>query len=474
MSTIFDFSRNINKLYSEKKYAEALVFFKNNKECFTHAEIKSNSYLISDIINCLRHTKAYLPAYKFVEYYEVIIDETSPERILTAYSWLLYNHFKAENDITELEEADHWQENREVVNQNESIDVKRVELIQKIEFVVVLLLKNESAYSVSVLEFLFKAVLKGEVKRQKPDWYFIVKFCKRFKPENLSLQCQTIQVIRKGQSKDMEIASVREDWYAYLSKALYQTKQYEQCMALSKSAFEEIAKFHYSNDLWFTRRMALCLKQMGKTVEAIKSLEVLLGKKREWFIIGELSTFYFEIGEVTKALKYAREAMVAFGPLNFKVELIETFGDMLRKNGQSDLAHKHYLFAKFLRDDEKWFVDKILLDKIESSSIEKFTQIPSRSVLENELKDYWGRDSLMENSMISKRNKISGSIIKLLPVKEAGVDGFIKSDVGDVVYVFVPKEHPLFKDVKVGLRLEFEVVASQKEKGGKAVKFNRI
>ncbi len=82
MSTIYDFSRKINELTTKKQYKEALLFFKLNKMPFDQQEIGTNVYLVSNMLNCLRHEKELEAAFKFLERYDVKVDDSTPERSL--------------------------------------------------------------------------------------------------------------------------------------------------------------------------------------------------------------------------------------------------------------------------------------------------------------------------------------------------------------------------------------------------------
>ncbi len=56
MASLFDFSQAISKLNKEKKFAETLKYFKENKTQFTTEQIASNDYLISAMLTALRQT----------------------------------------------------------------------------------------------------------------------------------------------------------------------------------------------------------------------------------------------------------------------------------------------------------------------------------------------------------------------------------------------------------------------------------
>jgi len=480
METIYDFSKKINQLTTTKQYNEALTYFKEHKLTFDQSQIAGNIFVVSDIITCLRHIKAYSAAYKFMELYAISIDDSTPERLLTAYSWLLYDNFKAENDYADNHDDNQINELNEIETQHHAISEHKGDLIKRIQQAVVLLQNGESNFSITALELLFKIVMKVEINGVRPDWYFVKQFCQSVAVQKLTTTSKTIQVTRKGVTKDMELASVQEEWYAHYSKALYQTASYEQCVEICKQALENVKVFHYSNDCWLARRMALCLKKMGDTAQAIISLEKLLKRKREWFILKELSELYLEVAQADRALGYAKEAMNGYGPIAFKVELIEMLGDMLLKKGESILAYKHYMLAKLIREQEKWQVDKQLQEKLKSLAGEQNSTSENRRIIENELKYFWNspkpndvKRTISGNEKNDASQKIKGSIVKLLPEKETGVDGFVKHENGGTAYFFVPKNNSLFKELKIGLALEYETTPSQNGKGDKAVKLKK-
>ena len=56
--------------------------------------------------------------------------------------------------------------------------------------------------------------------------------------------------------------------------------KFQECYDVSKLALETFEKFHYSNDIWFARRIALSKKNLGNSEDAIKELQQILRKKK--------------------------------------------------------------------------------------------------------------------------------------------------------------------------------------------------
>jgi tetratricopeptide (TPR) repeat protein len=278
----------------------------------------------------------------------------------------------------------------EVEPENGSITIEynKSDLVGCIEKLLPILLNKNDEYTYTLFSRLFDIVLKTEVKKAKPNWQLVNDYCNLVKPEILKLDCRTIEVVRKGKKRAMELASDKEKWFAYQSKALFQLGKFQESCDLSKVALETFSKFHYSNDIWFARRIALAKRNLGAVTDAIKELEDILKKKKEWFIQKELAELYFEMGEIDKAFKQSMAALNNFGDLEYKVELLFLMGELLKAKGETDVAFKHYSLARLIRIKMEWKVnDKLLvaLGEMKKENLSIDVLIPLR----DELKRYW-------------------------------------------------------------------------------------
>jgi len=139
MITLFEFSKNISNLNKEEKYQDALRYFKENKPFFSIEQIGKNVYIISDIFKALRKTDNFNNAFKFLDFYNIKINENTIERVLTSYGWLLYSKFKADNndnsngqEITE----DSFEDEHPVDGKN--YDINKSEIVGRIESCILL------------------------------------------------------------------------------------------------------------------------------------------------------------------------------------------------------------------------------------------------------------------------------------------------------------------------------------------------
>lgn len=466
MISLFDFNRHISDLKKEKRYSEALSYFKENKLNFSKEDLSKNEYIVSDIISCLRYTNQFDAGFQFLKVYNIQITEGQKERILTAYGWLLWSKYKAEttnsNNIDDqeqffIEDKDHFHEQNDYYDKNE--------LIEKIETLIPILLELKSDFSKTLASNLFSIVLKSEKNKPSPNWRLINDFCNQIDPMLLSTHCSTIQVERGGRIQELELASDFENWYALKTKALMKLGHWQECFEKSKEALEKIDNFHYSNDVWFSRRVALSNKNLGNTDDTIVELKTILKKKQEWFIQKELAQLYFEKEELHNAIKMAIDAVNNYGPLEFKVDLLFLIGKILKEQRKSYLAFKHFSLSKLIRQNEQWKVPQKVFDELNQFEI---SEIPLSELknLKSELKKYWNKFQKGNNNSKNRRSTVEsfqGEIIKLLHDNGRGKDGFVRSG-DDEFYFSAPSNWHLTMELTLGTKVIFTIVPEKDNK----------
>ena len=464
MSSLFDFSRQIAALKKEKKYSEVLNYFKENKADFNTQQISNNEYIISDLITCLRHTNHIDAGFQFLNIYGIEINSETKERILSAYGWLLWSKYKVEHSTgNENEQENDFFDDDEEIQLDSNFHYDKNELLERIENVLPLLFQINNSFQQTLISNLISIVLKSEKKKPAPNWRLVNDFCNSINPELLSTDCSTIQVERKGQTKDMELASDMENWYAYKTKALSKMGEWQECFEKSKEALEKLDSFHYSNDVWFSRRVALSKKNLGNTDDTISELESILRKKREWFIQKELAELYFDKEDFERAFKYATEAINNFGPLEFKVDLLFLIGKILNKKNEKDLAFKHFTLSKLIRQSEEWKIPQKVFDELRHFENAEIS-INDIGKLKSELKKYWNGFSSEKKQSISKpMGTQKGEIVRIINDNERGKDGFLKSNNIDFYFSLSSNFH-LTSKVEIGTKVEFNIVPSKEGK----------
>jgi len=122
MASLYDFSQAISKLNKEKKFAEALRYFKEGKSEFSSEQIRSNKYIISGIVTALIETKNYVSIFTFIERYNVVLDPNDFPFLLkrlkdkAPLNWTIVSRFC---DLVSVDSLDAECRNIEVENKRE-------------------------------------------------------------------------------------------------------------------------------------------------------------------------------------------------------------------------------------------------------------------------------------------------------------------------------------------------------------------
>ncbi len=460
-------THEIHKLVSEKHYAEALTYFKANKTNETKSELQNHPTLASDILSALRGTQNYDAAFEFLKIYGIQMGSTTPQRLLTSYGWLLYACLKTINNAlpdTKLLKTPADFIRKEIVRLMKEIHRRETNTEDK---------NQAENYFHSLKEFLFKIIVQHDKQAAKPHYDELLSVCEAIDPMHLSTENFTVNIEQKGKTKAMELASTREEWYSVYSKALFETGKYDACKEICITALEQTEKLHYDNKIWFERRIAQCELKTGNTEKAITLYNGIVEKKKDWFLLKELSECYFIVGNLELALDFACKAASTFGPINYKVELLELLGDILDKMQNKTFALYHYQLVKIIREAEKWKVDNELQKKIESlNSYQPINETLTKEQLKAKLTTFWNQAKHNAEPTNSRNESEKGKIIKLLPEKPFGKEGFIKTDKGETIYFSVSKDDKYFKQYEVNKKVLFEIKATNK--GKKALKIQFI
>jgi len=415
---LYEFSKEISSLKKQGKYAQALQFFKENKQNFQIEEIKNNKWLIADIITCLRKTNQSRFIHTFLQNFNIQINENTEELILNAYGWCLYNNIK--NKV-----------------------YSKYQIIEDMRYPIGLLSRLNSNFSYTIISNILREGLKIAKEHQNQDYIFTNDFCNLFNKDVLSIECNSFEI----NGKITEQASDKEKWYSEKSKSLFELKQFHECFELSKKALEEIDNFH-NNDLWFERRIALSKKELGNIDEAIDDLEVIYKKKRDWFIQKEIAELYFDKNDIDSAFKNAISAINNKGKLEFKIGLIFLLGNILKIKNEVDLAYQHFLLIKKIREENQWKLPDDLITEINNLTINN--EYETKQLIKN-LKQYW-------KSFLPKKEIKKGKIKKILNDNERGKNGFVYCNNEKEYYFAIPPHISFLNKIEENTEVSFEVM----------------
>lgn len=245
-----------------------------------------------------------------------------------------------------------------------------------------------------------------------PDWEEIDRLLNKMEPGKLSAETYTLD--GPGGRKN-ELASDREEWYSWKSKALLQTGQWQACVALCTAAESAIGKWHYSNHIWFARRKAAALSRLGIMDEAKAILEKLVLQKKDWFLVQDLAELE---SDPHKALLLCTEAALMPGDTEKMIRLFFTMAGLYNACAEPEAARQSALLCLSIRHHHDWPVPSDLEDFLLKSGGYSNTIEPPDYYLKP-LQLRWKKE------MEQHQPACTGSIYRLLP---NGQSGFIKPD----------------------------------------------
>jgi hypothetical protein len=279
-----------------------------------------------------------------------------------------------------------------------------------------------------------------------------------------------------SEGKERILASQYEDYYSILSDLRLKERKYEECIEICNYALNHITKFHYDNDIWFKRRKALALIELGKQDEGFEILMKLSSNRKgeKWFIFHEIAKIYFEKEEYNKALDFCVKAIGLPRDEDKKINLYADTARYLFKLNRLEDARllAHFIAAITVKENLKQKSDILRIFeyfkiKPEEISDPKTTFFSAKKrVLEMfgiSRQDNFAKkkgDGQRISKILSPVEKnpqlLQGKVVKILNENERGKNGFLSSDKKQYYFNLQTGFH-LTKCIHVGTIVEFKV-----------------
>ena len=287
-----------------------------------------------------------------------------------------------------------------------------------------------------------RKVIKTYNGKNKNNYKDIIKWLSYLNPDILSED--EFQFIDET-GKNRELASPKEFYYQYMAKSLEKTGRYEDCMKICETAFQQIRKFHYRNQIWLRARMyfSKCMVQED-TESAISEYKDLAYKENYWFMYHKLSQICFRYNKLPEALLYASKAYACRFEHEKMVNLLLDTALLWQSVGNNENAEVYFQASAYYRKRQAWTIPEELKFAIYSFEID-VEKKPNISLLQDIAKKY-------VVSIEGKNERLKGTVIKILP---HGGSGFIKEN-GNNIY-FNMKDVYGKKSLLVGDVVEYEL-----------------
>jgi len=412
MTDIYALKQQASDLRKQKKYRDALELFKVLWE--DHRD-QCNEWDGWEYAYSLRKVGEAFLACKVSE--EVYEQYPEFDRIRCLLAWCIYDS-EIKKDI-------------EDVQQNES---NYFEAVNKIIDLV-----DQDIYS-PLSHTIFRVIDYLEESRNNFPAEAINNWLERLNPDKLSLDTW---MGKDQRGRSLEHASQKENWYVKKTKALYENGIYQECIHVGQEALEVIPKFHYRNDKWIKRLIALSYYALGEYKEGLGWLNQIMDHQPEWFLHQDKARFLSQIGDKQEALKHAAIAALDPQQLGFKWNLYFEIGKLLLDQGEIDLAKEHLTLAYKVRLDNEWSIPEDLQGFIDKASVDIPENVNPHK-LEKKLREYW------QSLKVADLEEMAGKIKNLVG---EGKSGFISGKDGKDYYFQVknfkgdPRQLQLGRDV---------------------------
>ncbi|MGL5434984.1 MAG: hypothetical protein ACRDBO_06230 [Lachnospiraceae bacterium] len=352
---------------------------------------------------------------------------------------------------------DEYIKNYSVENQDEFVEfLNRAELIINNSRQLSVSDSYKNPYVLTVMK-----VIKIFNKRASVRYKEVIKWLLLLNPDNLSDEPYGFT---DSYGKERELASPKEFYYQNLAKAYEKTEQYEKCIEMCISVFDNIEKLHYRNHIWLKARMLFCKCMTQENVEqAIDDYKALADKENFWFMYHKLSSLCFRYNKVEDSLLYACKALKTRFEHEKMVNLLYDTALLWQAVGNKGNAKIYFHASAYYRTKFGWTIPEELKYVILDFDIHADSK-PEIKLLQRIATEY-------VQSIEGTKDRLFGNIIKILP---HGGAGFICPEVnGENIYF--NKRDIKYGHFAVGDKVEFEVEntsdgrtkASQIKKRGK-------
>lgn len=399
-----------NKLRKEGKYEQALALY---KQCWDAFRDECNEWESWGYAYCLQKLKRYNEALELCRESYKKNPEFAQNRNL--YAWSIY--------YTE-------------VKKEKIVDKP---LLEKAATGILKLSSQEDKYSPYVAT-VFK-VLSAYKEPFSPSK--IIEWCEKLNPDLLDEETFSFE---NEKGKEMELASKREDYYAMLTQALFDSEKYPECIELCNKGLNQISKFHYSNDIWFKRRIALSYFKLKEYELSLSILTEILKKKKEWFVEKEIAEVHLAMGNTELGTQFAIDAALSPGDFDKKINLYNIIAEILISLSKKQEALEHYILIFSIKKEFEQRITPALETKIKELGGD-ISNPPQARQQFNKCKNIWS------SLKFGDQKETNGKIDKMLP---NGKSGFVKADTDGQSYFFGIHNFKGKKDlVKVGQEVKF-------------------
>lgn len=300
---------------------------------------------------------------------------------------------------------------------------------------------------------IFK-VVRVYLKSASVNYKEVLRWIEALDPNELS---EDVFNFQDDSGQEREMASKKEFYYQYKTKALEKLQRYEECITTCEEALNNIERFHYRNDVWIKSRLyfSKCMEVDEENLESeINKYKELAFEEHHWFMYHKVSSMYWRFGKMDEALLYANKALNC----NFKYEmmnrLLQDIALLWENKGNLINAKLYYEASAYYRNREGWKLTEELEFAIKKYNL-NLKNKPNINLLQKIASEH------IQSIQGIKKHHVG----KICNLNETF--GFISSDKFKENIYFKTKDVINLKFLAMNKVAEFEVV--QTSKGNRAI-----
>lgn len=253
----------------------------------------------------------------------------------------------------------------------------------------------------------FKLV-KQLLIQQPINWIEIEEWLLKLDPDLLDEKTFTFT---DTSGKTRELASPKEEWFTLMIRAKGGSGKPAELLQMLETARKQNFKWHYGNDLWFARKEAFALNELGEKEKAEAILRKIILQKKEWFLLFDLAQL---VGEKQERIQLLCSAALSHGKNEMKIKVFEALFHNLKDNPEYQReAALHLCLVAALREENRWPVNESMLRKIQEMGITISVEGSSIKII-GDLIPFWKKISNR------KAERFNGIIETVFPNNKAG------------------------------------------------------
>ncbi len=306
-------------------------------------------------------------------------------------------------------------------------------------------------YSLSARAVL--KLIKEMAANQTINWAEIEEWLQKLDPDLLDSKSFSMTM---PDGREIQFASPEEEWFSWMIRVKGGQNKPEALLELLVAARKRGIRWHYNNDIWFARKEAFALQQLGRRKDSEVILRKLITQKRDWFLLSDLAEV---VESKEEALQLMSRAALSPGPAPLKVKLFQNIYHLIKQNPKLVAeANKHLVLVTLLRLEEGWSVPPALDAEISKSNVD-ISSVNSAKEAIAQLRFFWQK-------IADESSDIYSGEIEL--IHGNGLSGIVRAMDGKKYFFSMRDAGTLRKRTTIGTKVNFELAEGFNKKKNEA------